>query len=295
MEDKTPVIEIQGLSRKLGSQQVLDNLSFTVMPGQCHGFFGRNGAGKTTTMRCMLDILHPDSGSLRLFGMDPRKEGVAIKKRLSYVPDNLELYPWMTVREGLDYLASFREHWNRDLEQHLLSQFTLKEATKVKGLSKGQKMQLALVGAVSPEPELLLLDEPTAGLDPVVRREFIETVIGAYQDTDPENRTLLISTHLLTEFEGLVDHFTIIDQGKTALSLETDQAKKRFARIRASFGQKPTELKENTIVRQEIKGHDLVLVIDDDFETIERQLQEQSPLSVEKEALDLEEIFVSLV
>src|SRR6185295_14009569 len=124
---------------------------------------------------------------------------------------------------------------NRQTEKGLLGQFRLEADKKVGALSKGQKTQLALIGAICAEPDLLILDEPTSGLDPVVRREFIETVIGAYQDAAPGRRTVFVSTHLITEFEGLIDEFTIIDQGTTTLTLNADDARERFQKIRARF------------------------------------------------------------
>ena len=202
MNPETPVIEIQNLVRRYGKHDAVDGLSLTVRPGKCYGFFGRNGAGKTTTIKCLLNLLHADSGEVRVFGLDPRKDEVAIKSRLAYVPDMVAFYPWMTVRDTLEYLASFRTNWNQDIEKDLLNRFQLDASKKTTALSKGQRTQLALIGAICPEPELLVLDEPTSGLDPIVRREFIETVIGAYQSGDPTRRTVFVSTHLISEFEG---------------------------------------------------------------------------------------------
>jgi ABC-2 type transport system ATP-binding protein len=136
----------------------------------------------------------------------------------------------MTVRGALDYAASFRATWNAETERALLSQFRLDPGRKTSHLSKGQRTQLALVAAICPEPELLVLDEPTSGLDPIVRREFIQTVIGAYQDGDPGRRTVFVSTHLISEFEGLIDEFTIVDDGREVLTLEADAARGRFAK-----------------------------------------------------------------
>src|SRR5215469_11362805 len=113
-------------------------------------------------------------GSVRVFGLDPGKHEVEVKSRLAYVPDTVAFYFWMTVRDALDYFAAFRSHWNRDIQDDLLNRFQLNPNQKAGSMSKGQKTQLALIGAVCPEPELLLLDEPTSGLDPIVRREFIE-------------------------------------------------------------------------------------------------------------------------
>jgi ABC-type multidrug transport system ATPase subunit len=224
----TPVIEIDHLVRRYGRRDAVDGLSLRVQPGRCYGFFGRNGAGKTTTIKCLLNLLRPTSGTVRVFGMDPHRDEVAVKSRLSYVPDAVAFYPWMTVRDALDYTASFRAKWNVETEASLLSQFRLDPGQKTKHLSKGQRTQLALIAAICPEPELLVLDEPTSGLDPIVRREFIQTVIGAYQDADPANRTVFVSTHLISEFEGLIDEFTIIDGGHEVLTLEADAARGRF-------------------------------------------------------------------
>jgi ABC-type multidrug transport system ATPase subunit len=228
MSDQVPAVDIRNLVRRYGSTDAVDGLSLRVAPGRCYGFFGRNGAGKTTTIKCLLNLLRPTSGAVRVFGLDPRRDEVAVKSRLSYVPDNVAFYPWMTVRDALDYVASFRQKWNRDTEAGLLSQFRLDPRQKTKHLSKGQRTQLALIAAICPEPELLVLDEPTSGLDPIVRREFIQTVIGAYQDGDPERRTVFVSTHLISEFEGLIDEFTIIDGGREVLTLEADAARGRF-------------------------------------------------------------------
>ena len=228
MTTAPPVIQIDRLVRRYGRHDAVNGLSLRVQPGRCYGFFGRNGAGKTTTIKCLLNLLRPTSGTVRVFGLDPRRDEVAVKSRLSYVPDNVAFYPWMTVRGALDYVASFRQTWNRDMEADLLSRFRLDPGRKTNGLSKGQRTQLALIAAICPEPELLVLDEPTSGLDPIVRREFIQTVIGAYQDGDPANRTVFVSTHLISEFEGLIDEFTIIDGGREMLTLEADAARGRF-------------------------------------------------------------------
>ena len=144
----------------------------------------------------------------------------------------------MTVRDTLDYFASFRGHWNRETERALLDQFRLDLRQKTSHLSKGQRTQLALITAICPEPELLVLDEPTSGLDPIVRREFIQTVIGAYQDGEPGRRTVFVSTHLISEFEGLIDEFTIIERGRDVLTLDADAARERYQKIYARFAER---------------------------------------------------------
>ena len=289
----TPAIDIGGLVYRYGRTEAVDGLNLRVAPGRCYGFFGRNGAGKTTTIKCLLRLLRPKSGTVRVFGLDPGRDEVAVKSKLTYVPDAVAFYPWMTVRGTLDYLASFRAHWNQGIEQALVGQFRLPLDQRTSHLSKGQKTQLALVAAICPEPDLLVLDEPTSGLDPIVRREFIQTVIGAYQDGAPGRRTVFVSTHLIAEFEGLIDEFTIIDQGKDVMTLGADAARERFQRVYARFaGEAPTtDLPGAHDVRR--RGREMDVVVHDGVGSVVDRLKALSPEALSVEALTLEEIFTS--
>lgn len=293
MNNETRVIQLENLTRRYGKLDAVQGLSFSVRAGRCYGFFGRNGAGKTTTIKCLLNLLRPTSGTVRVFGLDPQREEVAVKKRLAYVPDAVAFYPWMTVRGTLEYLASFREHWNAEIEADLLKRFQLDPNQKASHLSKGQKTQLALMGAICPEPELLVLDEPTSGLDPIVRREFIETVIGAYQSGDPGRRTVFVSTHLISEFEGLIDEFTIIEQGRELLTMEADSARDRFRKIHARFPQTPPQLDlaGSFSVRQ--SGRELEILTNGESERLLAVIGAAHPEEVRCESLSLEEIFVA--
>ena len=292
MNPEPPVIELQNLTRRYGKLDAVNGLSLTVQAGRCYGFFGRNGAGKTTTIKCLLNLLRPNSGTARVFGLDPQKNEVAIKSRLAYVPDMVAFYPWMTVQDTLEYLASFRQHWNEDIEADLLKRFQLDPKQKTSHLSKGQRTQLALIGAICPEPELLVLDEPTSGLDPIVRREFIETVIGAYQSGDPGRRTVFVSTHLISEFEGLIDEFTIIEQGRNLLTMEADAARDRFRKIRARFSEMPKlDLSGALNVKQ--SGREVEILTNGNSEQLLEKLRALHPEEVRCESLSLEEIFVA--
>src|SRR5215470_17452083 len=150
MSAPTPAVAIENLAYAYGRTEAVHDLSLSVPPGRCYGLFGRNGAGKTTTMKCLLNLLRPQRGSVRVFGLDPQNQEVEVKRRLAYVPDQVAFYPWMTVRETLDYLASFRERWNRTTEHDLLRRFRLDPNQRTSGLSKGQRTQVALIGAICP-------------------------------------------------------------------------------------------------------------------------------------------------
>lgn len=293
MHTETPVIDIRNLARRYGRTDAVAGLNLRVAPGRCYGFFGRNGAGKTTTIKCLLNLLRPTSGQVRVFGLDPSRDEVAIQSRLAYVPDHVAFYPWMTVRDALEYFAAFRPRWNRKTERALLDQFRLDERQKASHLSKGQRTQLALIAAVCPEPELLILDEPTSGLDPIVRREFIETVIGAYQDGAPGQRTVFVSTHLISEFEGLIDEFTIIDGGRDVLTLDADDARARYKKIHARFASDASTLTVPGARVLARRGRDLELVVNGNAADVLDRLRALTPESVTTEALTLEEIFVT--
>ena len=293
MNTDTLVIEIKNLTRRYGKLDAVNGLSLTVRAGRCYGFFGRNGAGKTTTIKCLLNLLRPNSGTARVFGLDPQRNEVAVKSRLTYVPDMVAFYPWMTVRDTLEYLASFRQHWNGDIEADLLKRFQLDPKQKASHLSRGQKTQLALIGAICPEPELLVLDEPTSGLDPIVRREFIETVIGAYQSGEPEHRTVFVSTHLISEFEGLIDEFTIIEQGRELLTMEADTARDRFRKIHVRFAQPPAQLDLSGALKVKQTGREVEILTNGNSEQLLGKLRLLKPEDLRCESLSLEEIFVA--
>jgi ABC-2 type transport system ATP-binding protein len=293
MNDLVPAIETTNLVRTYGRTDAVNGLSLRVAPGRCYGFFGRNGAGKTTTIKCLLNLLRPTSGGAKIFGLDPARHEADVKSRVAYVPDQVAFYPWMTVRETLAYVASFRERWNRGTEATLLAQFQLGGRQKTSTLSKGQRTQLALVTAVCAEPDLLVLDEPTSGLDPIVRREFIQTVIGAFQDGAPERRTVFVSTHLISEFEGLIDEFTIIDRGREVLTLEADAARAHYQKIQVRFASDPgpLDLADTRTLRRQ--GRTMEIVVNGNAGRVYEQLRARSPEALAIEALTLEEIFVS--
>jgi ABC-2 type transport system ATP-binding protein len=292
----SPVIAVSQLVRRYGRVDAVDGLNLDVQPGQCYGFFGRNGAGKTTTIKCLLNLLRQTSGSVRIFGLDPAREEVAVKSRLAYVPDVVAFYPWMSVRDTLDYFAAFRSRWNQATERALLDQFRLDVRQKTSHLSKGQRTQVALIAAICPEPELLVLDEPTSGLDPIVRREFIQTVIGAYQEGDPGRRTVFVSTHLISEFEGLIDEFTIIDRGRDVLTMNADTARGQFQKISARFSTDvpPFDVPGCRLVQRH--GREIEVIVDGitcRAADVIARFRAASPEEVTAESLSLEEIFVS--
>ena len=211
-------IEVRGLVRKFKRTDAVDGLNLRVEPGRCYGFFGRNGAGKTTTIKCLLNLIRPTAGTIKVFGLDPATADVAVKSRLAYVPDFVAFYPWMTVRQALDYCAAFRSRWNVDTERALLDQFRLDQRQKTTHLSKGQRTQLALIAAICPEPELLVLDEPTSGVDPLQRARLWETI----RATASDGAGVLVTTHHLSEAEQC-DRLIVLASGRVVAAGTLDE------------------------------------------------------------------------
>ena len=289
----SPTIELSDLVVRYPRGEAVKGLSLSVEAGRCHALFGRNGAGKTSTMRALLGLLRPTSGSVKLFGLDVVKNEAEVKSRLAWVPDAPGFHPWMSVEEVLAYAAALRPSWNRTLQEHLLTRFELDLSAPTSALSKGQKTQLALVCAIAADPELLVLDEPTSGLDPLVRRQFLEAVIGVFQEREPAKKTILVSTHLISEFEGVVDGFTVLSGGRAVLSTEADAARARFCRLRAWFdSEAPMSVPMKTVKPLSREGRMLDFVVDDEADAARGWLTQHGAVRVDASALSLEDIFL---
>lgn len=210
----TTAIVTSGLVKTFGSTRALDGLDLTVNTGEIHGFLGPNGAGKSTTIRVLLGILRADAGSVTLLGGDPWADAVALHARLAYVPGDVELWPNLTGGEAIDLLGRLRGGLNRRRRDELIERFDLDPSKKGRTYSKGNRQKVAIVAALASDAELLLLDEPTAGLDPLMEVVFQE-VIGELKEA---GRTVLLSSHILAQVEKLADRISIIRRGRIVQS-----------------------------------------------------------------------------
>jgi ABC-2 type transport system ATP-binding protein len=205
-------IQVTGLVKTFGQTRALDGLDLSVRQGEVHGFLGPNGAGKTTTIRVLLGMLRADAGDVRLLGGDPWRDGVALHRRLAYVPGDVTLWPNLTGGEVIDLLARLRGSENPKRRQELLERFDLDPRKKSRDYSKGNRQKVGLVAALASDVELLILDEPTSGLDPLMEEVFREVV---EEDAKQQGRTVLLSSHILSEVEALCDRVSIIRLGRT--------------------------------------------------------------------------------
>jgi ABC-2 type transport system ATP-binding protein len=209
------VISISGLSRHFGAMMALNSVSLELPRGGVYGLVGANGAGKTTLIKHVLGLLRAESGSVRVFGLDPVADPVGVLSRIGYLSEENDLPGWMRVDELIRYSRAFYPAWDDAYAEELRLAFALDPSAKIKTLSKGQKARAGLLIALAYRPELLVLDEPSSGLDPIVRRDILGAVMRTIAD---EGRTVLFSSHLLDEVEQVADHVTMISGGQLVVS-----------------------------------------------------------------------------
>ena len=228
------VIAVNELSCRFGNVLALDGASLYVPRGAVFGLVGENGAGKTTLIKHLLGLLTPLSGTVRVFGQDPVAESVGVLSRIGYLSEHRELPQWMRIDELIRFTAAFYPAWDAQYAKQLQEQFHLDPAARVRSLSQGQQAKAGLLLALAYRPELLILDEPSTGLDPVVRREILEAIIHTIAE---EGRSVLFSSHLLDEIERVSDQVAMIHHGKVVLHGPLDGVKQAHRWLTIRFPQ----------------------------------------------------------
>jgi ABC-2 type transport system ATP-binding protein len=226
------VINISNLSRRFGSKAALDGVSLAVPRGTVFGLVGENGAGKSTLIKHILGLWRAESGAVRVFGFDPVSDPVSVLSRIGYLSEQPDLPEWMRVSELIRYTQAFYPKWDARYAEELRVQFGLDGSARIKTLSKGQRAKLGLLAAQAHRPELLLLDEPSSGLDPIVRNDILAAVIRTVAD---EGRTVFFSSHLLEEIERVSDHLAMLHQGQVVLCGPLDEVKSQHLRVTLRF------------------------------------------------------------
>ncbi len=217
-----PVIRVEGLTRRFGHTVALDGLSLNVPRGAVFGVVGANGAGKTTLIRHLLGLYRPQAGTVRVFGLDPVRDPVGVLSRVGYLSEENDLPPWMRVADLLRYVRAFYPGWDDAYAESLRATFAIDPAARVRELSRGQKARTGLLVALAYRPELLVLDEPSTGLDPLARRDILAAVLRTVAD---EGRTVIFSSHLLDEVERVSDHVALLDRGRVVVQGPLDEVR----------------------------------------------------------------------
>lgn len=223
-----PILEVQNLCKSFNDFR-LDNISFSLPKGYIMGFIGPNGAGKTTTIKLIMNLMHRDSGIIRVFGQDNRTRVKQIKQKMGFVYDENYFYETLTVEEMKGIIAPFYRNWDEILFRKYLKVFDLPAGKKIKDLSRGMKMKFSLALALSHRAELILMDEPTSGLDPVFRAELLEILQGEMQD---ENRGILFSSHITSDLERIADYICFINKGKIVFWASRDDILEKYLLVK---------------------------------------------------------------
>lgn len=290
------VIETTQLTKSYKGRPALQGLNLEVGRGQIFGFLGRNGAGKTTTIKILIGLLKADSGTASVFGIPvtDADRSVKIRRRIGFVTEDKELYPYMTVEQILRFTRPFFPNWREDLEKRYLEIFDLPPKRKIPDLSKGMRSKLMLLLAISRGAELLILDEPTDGLDPAAIEDVLHELVAL---AEAEGTTMFFSSHQLSEVEMIADHIGIIDQGRMVVSGSLNDIKARYRRLRVVL-EDPVELPTRwascvEYVRQE--GKVVSMLVNGNVEEIIQQVQSLPGTTVESFPVTLKDIFLEQV
>jgi ABC-2 type transport system ATP-binding protein len=289
-------IEANALHKTFKGRAALNGLDLQVPAGSIFGFLGRNGAGKTTTIKLLMGLLKADSGAARVLGLSAldSRNGIDIRRRVGFVTEDKELYPYMTVEQMIRFTRPFFPKWRDDLERRYLEMFDLPPNRKIPDLSKGMRSKLMLLLAISRGAELLILDEPTDGLDPAALEEILRELVTL---SATEATTIFFSSHQLAEVEQIADHIAIVDHGRAIVAGSLDDLKARYQRLLVVFERPPsTEVRwvegvEH--VRQE--GRTVSILASRNAEGIVEQARSMAATSVERYPVTLKEIFLEHV
>ncbi|WP_078552514.1 ABC transporter ATP-binding protein [Bacillus alkalicellulosilyticus] len=285
------MIKVENVYKRFEHEEAVSGLSLTVKKGTIYGLLGSNGAGKTTLIKTIVGIYRQDKGSVAIEGQ-PIFENVAMKQRVVYIPDALYFLPQSTIKQMADYYRSFYINWNEERFQRLQEVFTIEQTKKIHRLSKGMQRQVAFWLALSTMPDVLILDEPIDGLDPVMRQKIKNLL---FQDVAEREMTVLISSHNLREIEDICDHVGIMHNGKLLIEKDLDDLKADTHKVQIVFSSPEQEkevLSSLTVLHQETRGSVSLLVIRASEDDIQKTIAPLQPAVFDLLPLTLEEIFI---
>ncbi|MEP6669320.1 MAG: ABC transporter ATP-binding protein [Chthoniobacter sp.] len=288
-----PVIEIDRLTKFYGTREIVRDLCLNVPAGSIYGFLGRNGMGKTTTIRILLGMEEPTRGRTRVFGEDSSRLSPETRARIGYLPEGHHVYGWMTVRECGKFQASFFPKWNQDVFEAVITHFRLTPKMKAGHLSRGQRAGLCLALTLAPEPELLVLDDPALGLDPVARRSLLQSML--YVTRQP-HRTILFSSHLLSDEERVADRIVVLDGGGVRADCTVETFRQRLRHYVLKFRDTPPAPPPVPGLLESFRtDRELLMTLVNVTPEVEAQLAALQPESMEPMDMTLEDAFVSYV
>ncbi len=284
------VIEIRNVCKHYRRNEVLSNLNLLVGRGQTFAFLGRNGAGKTTTIRMLLGLLKPDAGSVSVLGTDPAVDPLQVRRSVGYLAEDQTMFGWMTTDQVIRFIAPFYPTWDHTLAVDYARQFELPLRTKVRHLSKGQNVRLGLLLALAHRPEVVILDDPALGLDPIMRRDFNRDLVTHLQ---AEGRTVLYSSHLLYEVESVADMVAILHGGRIVRHGTPEELRNQVRRLAMSTESVARVGSSLKILDGRVMAGEVILTVDDAEQAV--ALLQREEIGHRVVSLNLDEIFEAFV
>lgn len=289
---ETSIIQCLNVCKRYGNTPVLKGVDLEIPKNSVVGLLGKNGAGKTTLIKLMLGLLKISSGEIYVFGEEPWLLSNETKARIGYVPQRDRLYPWLTVEQLISYTGSFYPHWNQSLADQLLAQWQIDPKARMGVLSEGQAQKVAIILALGHEPDLLILDEPVASLDPLGRRQFLKTVLERVTD---RGCTVFFSTHITSDLERVADRVAILNEGRVVSCGAMDDLKDGVKRLRLiGATPQPQDIPVGNLIHYETDHGDALITIKEFRPETCVRLGEQFNVEVRVEDLNLEEIFLEM-
>lgn len=285
-----PIVRLARVTKTYGRSRVLDGLDMHIPEGSVYGLLGRNGAGKSTTLRMLLDLIRPSDGQLEVMGHAPAELPRELREQIGYSSDSMQLIPWLKVGELLNYNGAFYPAWDPEYVEQWLHRLELDTRKRVFSLSRGDRQKLALIMAIGHRPRLLILDEPAGGLDPLARKEFLESIIELIHES---GTTIVLSSHQMSDIERIADHIGLMMNGRMRLEMPLEDFKTRSRRVQIVGQNIPETLQlEGQLQRNGRRGA-VEVVLEDWSPLKEQKLLEQFPgARIESSSLSLEELFL---
>jgi len=287
------ILKIVDLTKRFGRKKVLENFNLTLEKGKVYGLLGINGEGKTTLIRMIMGVIPSDKGEIFYKDKKITLKDTLHKREIGYIPEESIFFSWMKIKELLDFNSSFYPAWDAEKADGYLERFSLDGKVKIKNLSRGMKLKLGLITALAAKPELLILDDPTSGMDVPTRQDFLKGIIREILD---EGTTVLFSSHLVHELEGIIDHVGILHHGRLVIEEDFQEDKNYIKSARLTFDDAvPDKISVEGILKEQKNGNTYEVVIYPWKEETRKELEALSPAHLEVESLSLEEIFISFV
>jgi ABC-2 type transport system ATP-binding protein len=287
------ILRAESLYKKFGRKQVLKDFSMTLGEGKVYGLLGKNGEGKTTLIRIIMGVIPGDEGEIFFEDKLIAFNSPNYKEKVGYIPEESIFFGWMKIKQLLAFNSSFYPKWNATKAQEFLKRFELDENLRIKNLSRGMKLKMGLIIALASEPSLLILDDPTSGMDVPTRHDFLRNIIREILD---QGTTILFSTHLVHELEGIIDHLGILHEGHLILDDAFEEVKSSTRKVHLVFdGSVPDRIDVKGVLTQQSDGNKFDLGIYPWSEEARKDLEALNPSRMDVESMTLEEIFVQFV